>query len=394
MTPAEVRVLVPAATPEVLDLVRREADAVLASLEPKAQLLVAGGDRRVEIDGLRVRLPSAPWPAGGADLARAIAWTMFWSLLERQPASAVGASVACLGGLDPAQLAELERSLGIAVRPAAARPVPEGLEPGPRLQISGLLSPVLDEPQEDRRGSHSAHGVLRRAAARLVGEAEVLALLARVERHRPRVAAAVRDRFDLSRLTAVVRCLVDEGVPLTHPRVICESLLATNCVCPPELDAFIVFAPPALGVAWSTESLEDLPAHALAQCVREGFKSFHANRYSSQKLDFRFRESWGLRLYAPEWTIAVGLIEPSLERGVRDRTLSEGEIDRLLVEIEAELPSPPLASPRREVPLLVGAASRYALWQLVRDVLPGVPVLAYQDLAPEANIQPLFRITL
>jgi hypothetical protein len=394
MMPQSVHIYVPGVHDADLDIVRREAGVVLASAAPDARCVVEATDgvRRIEFDRTPLRLPRAAWPRESDDLARAIAWLLFWPLVEGQPIMATEAPVACLGGIEATALDWLEPTLGTAVVPTTPRPVPSGVEPGPRLEVAGVVSPVMDEGRRDRRGSHSVRGVLRRLAARLVGEADAVALLARVERHRPRVAAAMRERFSTSLLTSVMRHLVDEGVPLTQPRLICESMLATNCVCPPDLDSFIVFAPPALGVAWSTHPLDDLPPHVWAQCVREGLKGFNASRYSAQQLEFR--ESWGLQLYAPQWTIEVGLVEPGLEHRIGDGALAASDVDSLLDAIEHEIGT--VYGPRgeREIPLLVSASSRHALWHLVRDAMPDLPVLAYQELAPEANIKPLFRISL
>lgn len=103
---------------------------------------------------------------------------------------------------------------------------------------------------------------------------------------------------------------------------------------------------------------------------------------------------WGLETYGPQWTIAVGLVDPDIERRIADGTFGADAEEALLHALEGELALADRASAPREVPLLVGASSRFALWQLVRNVFPDLSVLAYQELAPEANIQPLFRLSL
>jgi len=395
MLPREVVLLVPDAQAGETDAVRREAGAVLASAAPDAALrLEAGRTPAVVFDGEPVRLARTPGRAEADVVERRLAWAVFWALLERLPTSEAAAPVACYGALDAASLNWLDSTLGISIVPATPAPIPTGIEPGPRLAIGGLLSPVIDEHDGSHRGSRSVQGVLGRAAARLVGEGHATALLARVERQRPYVAETVRDRLGVPLLTTVMRQLADEGVPLTQPRLLCEALLATTSVCPPTLDAFIVFEPAVLGLAWSTAPLETLPPHVWTQRAREGLKAHHASRFSEQGL--AFRPAWGLETYGPQWTMTVGMLDRSLEQRITDHALPPEEVDALLDALEVELAragrvvTPNGAPP----PLLTTAASRFFVWMLVRDAFPELSVLAYQELIPEVTIQPLFHLSL
>ncbi|MGE0590937.1 MAG: hypothetical protein AB7G23_03155 [Vicinamibacterales bacterium] len=392
MVPHSVRIVTGALRDDEMAILQREAAAIVASVAPGAELRVdvASGEPALTLDGVAVRLREDRHRHEPTGAPAAMAWALFWALLERLPDAEAPARVACCGGLDPRVLAVFEAALGIRVVVAEETALPTHLAAGPRVVIDGLLSPVLDQADTARRGSRSPHGVLRRAAARLVGEPHALALLAQVERHRPQVADAMRRRLPVPLLTQIMRQLADENVPLTQPRLLCEALLATTSVCSSALDAFIVFEPPVLGLAWSDASLDALPAHAWTQRAREGLKTHNASRFSEQSL--AFRQQWGIEIYGPEWTVRVGLIDPDVERRIGEGSLAAHETDALLATLAHELAQS--GGPAGPVPLLVSASTRFAVWHLVRDTFPDVSVLAYQELAPEANIQPLFRLSL
>lgn len=392
MVPQSVRIVTDTLGDNQVADLRREAGAVVASVAPGAELHVevASGEPALTLDGVAVRLRQDRHRDEPPGAPAALGWALFWAMLERLPDTDAPARVACRGGLDPRALTVFEAALGIRVMTAEEAALPTPLAAGPRVDIGGLLSPVLDQSDTDQRGSRSLQGVLRRAAAILVGEPHALALLAQVERHRPQVADAMRRRLPVPLLTRIMRQLADENVPLTQPRLLCEALLATTSVCSSALDPFIVFEPPVLGLAWSDAPLDALPAHAWTQRAREGLKAHTASRFSEQSL--AFRQQWGIDIFGPEWTISVGLIDPAVERRIGEGSLAAHEADAVLATLAQELGAP-YVSPA-PVPLLVTASTRFAVWQLVRDAFPDVSVLAYQELAPEANIKPLFRLSL
>jgi hypothetical protein len=97
-------------------------------------------------------------------------------------------------------------------------------------------------------------------------------------------------------------------------------------------------------------------------------------------------------LYQPEWTIEVGLLQPAIEKAILSGRFSSANEALLAAELEREL----LALPgrRSQVPLLTSSWCRHTLWRHLREWMPGQEVLAYQELAVEANIKPLFRLSL
>jgi hypothetical protein len=271
--------------------VQREATAVLASVARAATLdVVLAADAAADamtIDGLPCKLyrELRPRPTDPDQRGRGMAWQLFWQLAERE---SPGASKPDLAGIGcrREQAEDVLRSLGLELGTWRDEGAIAGLEPGPRLRIGTLLSPVLDAVIDGSRGDSCLGGALRRLAARFVTPADVELLVQRIGAKR-----ALARRFPESVLTEVLRALVDEGVTIKPRRLIGEALLGINCTVPAELDAFIVFEPPILGVAWSNVPVEQLPVPALAQSVRDVLKAHNTAAHSLWSLDFR--ESWG-----------------------------------------------------------------------------------------------------
>jgi hypothetical protein len=366
----------------------REAAAVLASVAPDAALTLQtdAPTLAVAIDGQSVRLPRRAG-AGKICANGAPAWPLFWALLARQPVAPQPARLA-LHGVPEKQAREwCARTLGFDPVLSGEWPssTAHGLS-GARLCIGALLSPPLDPADAPLRGSRSLAGVLAGAAAQLVGEWHAEHLLDGLQQRRPLLAEAVRSQLGVPRLTGVLRELVDEGVGLHQARLLCEALLAIGATCPPELDDRIVFEPPAVTLAWTTEPLGALPAPVLAQCARMGLKAHHASRYADSLL--AFREHGGVQVYGPEWKLAVGLVDLEIERQVAHGTLDAAGHEALLDAVQAER-----SSSENAVPLLTTASARHALWRLLREAFPDIAVLAYQELAPEVNIEPRYRVS-
>ena len=366
------------------------ADALRAALgptSPSAVIEVVRAPKGIQVDGVALRLTRAPWPTAPDALAHAVAWPLFFHLVERRPAGAAPATVASLGPFAASHLDWLADRFGLLLDVPAERPLSEN---GPRLVVDEVLSPPLDPDGDDRRGAHTARGVLRRLAARLVGERDAVRLLDTVELHRPWVARTMRERFPIVLLTDVLRILADGSVPLHHPRLLCESMLAVNRTLSPHLDTdYIVFVPAAVGVAWTHDVLPDLPAPVWAECVRAGLKPLNTSAHSEQVLDFDDSSTETMGLYLAKWRMSVGLLDRTLERRIREDALSDAEVDEVLDRIAQELS---VVATKHPVPILTTSATGHSVWKLTRDALPDVPVLSYQELSPEVNIDVLFRV--
>jgi hypothetical protein len=381
------------------------AQATVAAISPTASVSVetvpelsGGAGRRpyrLVVDDQPCPLVRYDYPSDSSDDERVneLCWQFFWTLFDRMQPMAADMSLVLVGDgttNDAVQaVAEVSDAIGLKLPVPIVEPGGCDQSGGLRLRIGALTTPVFATPADHRRGARSLRGTLRRAAAALVTERTADALLQRVGRQRSRLAKAVRERYGLPMFTEVLRCLVDEGVSLNAARGLCEGLMAANSVLPPDVDESIIFAPPVLGVAWSTSPLAGLAPAEWAQCAREALKSQNTMACTAPALDFR--ESWGMTLYRPEWTIEVGLLDPALERRVRTEQIGPDDAETIVDAVCAELGYTSQGTP---VPLLTTASARHRLWRIVRHALPWLAILAYQELAPEANITPLFRVSL
>lgn len=378
--------------------VQVEGSAVLASVAPAATLdVVVAADAAADamaIDEVPCELyrELRPFPTDPNRRGRGLAWQLFWQLVKRVAPGASKPDLTGIGGCRREQVEDALRELGLELGTWRDEGAIAGLEPGPRLRVGALLSPVLDAVVDGSRGDPCLGGVLRRLATRFVTPADVELLLQRIGTERPYLARALAQRYSLPVLTEVLRALVDEGVTIKPRRLIGETLLAINCTVSAELDAFIVFAPPVLGVAWCQAPVERLAVPDLAQCVREAMKEHNTAVRSVSSLDFR--ESWGMTLYRPEWTIEVGLLDPAIEKAVASGRFADTDAALLAAELEKELLTLARPGPRSQVPLLTISSCRHMLWRQLREFLPGQEVLSYHELAPEANVKPLFRLSL
>jgi type III secretion protein V len=176
----------------------------------------------------------------------------------------------------------------------------------------------------------------------------------------------------------VLRALVAEEVSIRNLRLILEKVLDYDYVLADDL-AQIVFderltAPTVPDAAW----LDD-PAN-LAAFVRTGLKHYLSHKHTKGQN-----------------ALLVNLLDLKLEQALAahqkgEVPLDERQRDRILDGVRAEqgdryqLASPPA--------LLTTASARTALREVVALEFPHVPVLAYQELSPDLNIQPLARIRL
>ncbi len=99
--------------------------------------------------------------------------------------------------------------------------------------------------------------------------------------------------------------------------------------------------------------------------------------------------------------LAVYLLEPAFENRVLDhlahasgdsasKPLTGGEIDGLNAGVRAELGDPP--AEKALAPILTLGALRLTVRELLAGAFPHLPVVAYEELAPEVSLQPLGRI--
>lgn len=218
---------------------------------------------------------------------------------------------------------------------------------------------------------------LRKSAARLQTDTLVAFLLESLRDSHPALVEQALERYPLPRLGGVIRALLQEEVSVRDLRGILEGLLAVDGTTDADSSRFILFSANSdiLYPSSSAQTPAELSNEQLADAVR-----ISRNRYLSHKYT------------RGQSSLAVLLLDPAIEQrivssGTQPLTLDERE--RLWSAVEAEYKG----AQNTSVCILTDLQVRRALRSLLRPRFPGLPVLAYQELSPTLNIQPVARIS-
>jgi hypothetical protein len=216
---------------------------------------------------------------------------------------------------------------------------------------------------------------LRRLAPRLLDQAVVTRELDRLATRFPVLVRLARGRLGDAQLTHVLRALVSEGLSARD----LQSLLMTVV----DFDT-IVTDPSAYIVVDDRLPVRERPTipppvPLLVAAIRRAHRRNITHLYTGGS-----------------WSLTVLLLDPALEREVRDRDehgvlLGDASwCDRVLDAI-ADL-APAWGEDVRPPCLLTTVETRDALRRLVSLEAPHVPVLCYEDLAPDSKISVLGRV--
>jgi type III secretory pathway component EscV/tetratricopeptide (TPR) repeat protein len=191
------------------------------------------------------------------------------------------------------------------------------------------------------------------------------------------VEAALR-RFSVSQICMILKTLLDEEISILDLPGILENLLALTGTIDVDLDRYIIFTPPAeaLCPVAGKRNLSTLNAEDYANFVRVSLQ-----RYISYK-------------YSKGGTLPAYLVAPEIERRIRDtieRPLSDEEYARLKRATHDQFDKS-RKSPGSPV-LLTTFDIRRRLRKILEADFRDIAVVAYQELSPDTNIQPLGRIS-
>lgn len=220
---------------------------------------------------------------------------------------------------------------------------------------------------------------VRRNAAAFVDRRLTDLYLLRLQDVYPALVAATRERFEPGLVTRVLRGLVDEGLSIRDLRGILEGLLSVQGVSTADHSRCIVFdpatevrcpAPPGHGLA-------DLAADDYVACARMTLRAQISHKYT--------RGASSLLVY---------LLDPAIEALLQDEVAAaDPEQRRRIVEVvRAECGADTGWSSKPVV--LTTVTVRKHFRRLIEEEFPELAVLAYQELSPEMNIQPIARISL
>lgn len=216
---------------------------------------------------------------------------------------------------------------------------------------------------------------LRKLAPRLIDRVCTERELERFGSDFPVLERCARGHYSMDRITRVLRELAAQSMPLRNLRLVLTSLLEFDTVVT-DPAAYIV-VDDRVPV---TEALAGpAPTDLLVEAVRRAHKHWITHKLSGGS-----------------WSLSALLLDPALEREVlrmeSGATPSQRADwgDRVLDAIAAVAPA--WGAAQRPPCLLTTGEVAVPLRRLVAQELPHLPVVSYQDLAPDSNISVAERI--
>ena len=211
-------------------------------------------------------------------------------------------------------------------------------------------------------------GEMRRNAAVLFDRDDCEWMLNFLESAFPELVKAVRARYTTEQITRTLRALIAEDISIRNARAIMEAMLDFDFIVT-DPAKYIVFDDrlPVVDAAAADAGADVRP---LVDFVRMCLKRPISHKYTRGSN-----------------TLTVYLLDPSMEREF-SAPLSVDREQALLNTIRENVGTPGTDAPA----ILTGVDVRAAVRRLIATEYPQLPVLAYQELAPELNIQPIARI--
>jgi type III secretory pathway component EscV len=223
---------------------------------------------------------------------------------------------------------------------------------------------------------------LRENSACFLDRRAVQTHLSQLEQAFPALVKAVQAKVSIGRLTRVLRSLIAEELSIRNLRLLLEWTLDSDYIVT-DPSSFIIFDDWVL-VHEMPDQSQPTDATTLTAFVRTGMKRYISHKYT------RGRSTLVVYLLDPEIEKALSGPRAS-EPGGRGRTPPDETVrDRTLEAAREELQGLPLSSTPA---VLTTVDVRSALRDLLAPEFPRVPVLAYQELSPDLNIQPVARIS-
>jgi FHIPEP family protein len=265
---------------------------------------------------------------------------------------------------------------------ASALSLTKDAEPtmNPATGLPAAIATLADKEDLEQRGyttwTSAGHiilclaSVLRMRAGWFVHQDKVQAQLDTLETVAPTAVRAARARLSPSRLTALIRDLAADHVPLYHLPVLLERVIETP-YAEFGIDRLSVLDDPVTALHYARVADD---ATALQAFVRTGLRREIADQ-----------------LTAHSGTLVTYLLDPSVERLLKSpRTMDDD--DAVVAAFREELQYLPLTV---RVPAVLTADDiRPLLKDLLALTLPRISVVGYGDLPADLNIQPVARVQL
>ncbi|MEA2163155.1 MAG: hypothetical protein QOK37_1282 [Thermoanaerobaculia bacterium] len=220
---------------------------------------------------------------------------------------------------------------------------------------------------------------VRKRAASFQTVAVTHYMLDKLEQAFPDLIRAAMARFEVDQIAHVLQHLLEEEISIRDLRGILEGILSVNGTLDVDLSRFVVLSchTDNLFPVGRDRELGDLTAADYADAARTALKRY---------ITFKYGQT-GSSLHAY-------LLNPDIENRIRsagNKPLTATEIEKLKAALRNEIRSLPSNTPPPA--LLTNIDVRRATRMLIAGEFPQLPVLTYQELSPDANIQVIARIS-
>jgi type III secretory pathway component EscV/predicted Zn-dependent protease len=220
---------------------------------------------------------------------------------------------------------------------------------------------------------------IRKHAAMFLTEDVADAYLVSLGRVFPNLVKIARERFDTTTLTRILRDLLDEEISIRYLRDILEGLLSINGTTDVDLSKYIVFnagTDHLCPVSAGKNIVEpgNLDVYDYVMCVRSSMKKYISHKYS--------------RGYN---TLVVYLLDPEIEQRIPQMKQGDEDHKRWIKAVKDEVGG--LTPGAKNPAILTISIIRRKVRKLIEADFPDLAVVAYQELSPDMNIQPIARIS-
>ncbi len=201
----------------------------------------------------------------------------------------------------------------------------------------------------------------------------------RLQQSLPTLVDTVFSRFDVVRLTQILRNLLEEEISIRDLASILEALLAINGTMSSYSSSYMIFAPPTTNFCLvpKGKEAEDVDAVHYANYLRLVFNRSILYKYTSG-----------------DDVLLAYRVDPQVEtrlRSVDKQPLRDEEYNLLMQAIFSETQR--LERTGKYVVLLTEYDIRKSLRNLIEKEFPQLPVMSYQEVQPFTNLRLLGQIS-
>jgi type III secretion protein V len=217
---------------------------------------------------------------------------------------------------------------------------------------------------------------IRRAAPALVNRPFYELYVFRLREFNPDLVSVLEETMEPDFVLQVLRGLLAEEISVRDGQAILQAVLELRSTLAAPLTRYITFEPPTGGVyvVERPQSRADAVPADFVEFVRWRHQRYISHKYTQGQN-----------------SLGVYLLDPEAEDALADPELDES-IERAILTAVSDEVGPLVRSVPGPV-ILTTAGVRSRLRRLIAPEFPDLAVLAYQELSPDMNIQPIARIS-